>query len=84
MTDTVKEIKGKKRTVLEAVVLVSVLVVAVVGLWFLAGYVTKSDAVNPPGSSIRVSLKIKSGEWEIDYLDVTTHNNTVYKLLLEC
>lgn len=76
--------KDKKRTAIEAIVLVSVLAMAFMGLWFLAEYIGESHEVKPVNSPINVSLRIIGGGWVIDYLDVHTPNNTVYKLLLEC
>ena len=76
--------KQGKKTAIEAMVLISVLAIAIVGLWFLAGYVTESHEVSSPDSSIQASLKIKGDGWEIDYLNVDTLNNTVYKILIEC
>lgn len=73
-----------KKTAIEALALISVLALAIIGLWVLAGYVTNSDNVNPPESSITVSLKIRGDDWDIDYLNADTLNNTVYKLLVEC
>ncbi len=76
--------EGMKKTAIEALALISVLALAMIGLWILAGYVTKSDTVNPPESSITVSLKIEGDDWDIEYLNVATFNNTVSKLLIEC
>lgn len=74
----------RRRTALEAMALVAVLALAFIGLWMLAGYVTKSDEVSPPEDEIKVSLRIQGDGWEIEYLNVYTLNNTVYDLLMEC
>jgi len=82
---TMEKSRDRKKTALEAMVLVSVLAMAFAGLWFLAEHLRESDEVKPTNSPINVSLRIeKEGDWLIDYLDVKTVNNTVYKLLLEC
>jgi hypothetical protein len=79
-----KKKDDRKKTIIEATVLVSVLALAVIGLWFLAEYVKERDEVEPIDSPIVVNLKIKGDGWTIDYSDVTTHNNTVFKILAEC
>jgi hypothetical protein len=79
--------KGKKRkkTAFEAMVLITVLALAFVGLWSLADYIKEGQEVDDPEGPINASLRVeKEGDWIIDYLDVKTVNNTVYKLLLEC
>lgn len=74
----------RKKTAFEAMLLISVLAMAVIGLWFLAEYLKESEEVENPDSPINVSLKIRGDNWIIEYLDATTLNNTVYKLLSEC
>ncbi len=75
----------KKKTIFEAVLLVSVLALTFVGLWLLADYVKEGQEVDDPEGPIYVSLSIENeDDWRIDYLDVRTVNNTVYKLLVEC
>ncbi|UCE74657.1 MAG: DUF4430 domain-containing protein [Methanomassiliicoccales archaeon] len=76
--------KARKKTVFEALALVSVLAVAVGGLWFLAEHLEEGDEVKTPNNPINVNLKIIEGNWIIDYNNVDTLNNTVYKLLIEC
>jgi hypothetical protein len=80
-----KENKSRKKVVKEALLLVSVLAFAIIGLWLLSVYVNEAQKVERTDSPIRVSLRIiKEEAWTIEYLDVDTYNNTVYTLLLEC
>lgn len=74
----------RKKTAIEAIILVFILAIAFVGLWSLAEHIRESDEVKPTDSPIDVSIRILDGNWIIEYLDVQTFNNTVYKLLLEC
>ncbi len=74
----------RKKTAIEAIILVTIIAIAFVGLWSLAEHLRESDEVKPTDNPINVSLCILSGNWIIEYLDATTFNNTVYKLLLEC
>jgi len=74
----------RKKTAIEAIVLVFILAIAFVGLWSLAEHIRESDEVKPTDSPIELSIRILGGNWVIEYLDAQTFNNTVYKLLLEC
>lgn len=79
-----RQIIGKK-TALQAAALVCVLSAALIGLWLLAEYLNVQQEVAAPENPLTVSLRIeKEGEWTIEYLNVKTYNNTVYKLLIEC
>lgn len=75
----------KKKTTIEAMILLAVLAAALIGLFFLTEYIKDEQKVQPPREEITVSLKIKKAEdWIVEYMDVKTKNNTVFKLLLEC
>ena len=76
--------ESRKRTILEASALISIITLAVIGLWFLAEHIQERDEVEPIDSPVIVSLKIKGDGWSIDYLDRPTVNNTVFKILMEC
>ncbi len=77
--------KDKRKTAIEAMVLISVLALAFAGLWAAAEYVKEEQKVDPAEEEIAVSLRIvKTDDWTVEYLDVDTRNNTVFKLLLEC
>lgn len=78
-----KEKSGK--TALEALILILVLTVAFSGLWLLAEFIKDEQEVESPLEEITVSIRIvKNDEWTVDYMEVETKNNTVFKLLLEC
>lgn len=76
--------KDKKRTAFEAMVLVFILAIAFIGLWLVAEHLKGERDVEPIDSPITVSLKISGDGWVIEYLDVETLNNSVFKLLVEC
>jgi hypothetical protein len=77
--------KDRRKTAFEAMVLISILAVAFTGLWFLAEYIEEEQKVDPTDEEVTVGLRIvKENEWTIEYLNVKTKNNTVFKLLLEC
>lgn len=76
--------KDKRRTALEAMVLVFILAIAFIALWVVAEHLKGEREVEPVDSPINVSLKISGDGWVIEYLDVDTLNNSVFKLLLEC
>jgi hypothetical protein len=78
-----KENKTKK-TATQAVALVVVLALAFAGLWILSEQLREKDEVKSPGSPIEVSLIIHGDGWTINYHDVPTLNNTVFKILIEC
>lgn len=79
-----KERQDRKKTALEAVIFIVILAIAIVGLWFVAQYIQDNDDVEAIEDPITVSMWIITDEWAIEYLDVPTTNNTVYKLLMEC
>ena len=61
-----------------------VLAVAFSGLWFLAEFIKDEQEVESPIKEITVSLRIAyEDEWTIEYPEIETNNNTVFKLLLE-
>ena len=74
----------RKKTVIEAVILIAVMAVAFMGLWLAAESLEKGQMVEPPESEITVSLRISGDEWSVEYLNIETMNNTVFKLLIEC
>ncbi len=78
------EKKNRKKTAIEAMILISVLAVAMIGLWFVAQHIEEDYEVEKPEKPIKASLRILGEDWQIEYLEVQTLNNTVYKLLLEC
>lgn len=76
--------KKKKKTAIEALVLIVVLAVAFLGLWYLAEFIKGEQEVESPINEITVSLRIvKEEQWTIEYFEIETNNNTVFKLLLE-
>jgi hypothetical protein len=78
------EKEKSRKTALEAVILISVLALAFSGLWFLAEFIKDEHEVESPITEITVSLRIvKEDEWTIEYHEIETNNNTVFKLLLE-
>jgi hypothetical protein len=79
-----KEKQDRKKTVFEAMILIVVLAIAIVGLFFIAQYIQDNDDVEAIEDPITVSMWIITEDWVIEYLDVPTTNNTVYKLLMEC
>lgn len=66
------------------IIFLTILVVSIVGLLFLGNYFVKQSSVKEIQEPIKVSLIIKTDNWNIEYKNVSTKNNTVYKLLLEC
>jgi hypothetical protein len=79
-----KENNQKKKTIKEAVLLVLVLILAIIGLWLLTEFINDTQKVEKPDTPIIVSLRIiKEDGWTMEYLDVETKNNTVFKLLME-
>jgi hypothetical protein len=77
--------KDKKKTLLEASVLVLVLAATFIGLWFTSEYLKEENEVKKIETPLNVSLIItKEDGWRIEYLDVNTKNNTVFSLLKEC
>lgn len=77
--------KDKKKTFLEVIVLVLVLAATFIGLWLTSEYLKGENEVRKTESPLNVSLIItKEDGWTIEYLDVDTFNNTVFKLLEEC
>jgi hypothetical protein len=76
--------EDRKKTVIEAFVLIAVLAVVFVGLWALAEYIENEQKVEPIEQDITVSLRISGDGWSVEYLNVDTKNNTVFKILLEC
>ncbi|UCG70421.1 MAG: DUF4430 domain-containing protein [Thermoplasmata archaeon] len=77
--------KDKKKTSLEALVLVLVLASAFIGLYLVAEHIEEENEVGKTDTPLNVSLIItKEGGWTIEYLDLETFNNTVFKLLEEC
>jgi hypothetical protein len=81
---TMEKTRDRKKTIIEAFILLSILAIAFAGLWFLAEYIRESDEVEPINSPINVSLRINNGNWIVEFLNAQTLNNSVYKLLLEC
>ena len=79
-----KKIGNRKKTIMEALALISVLVIAFTGLWGFAEYLRENQDVKEIDIPITVSLKIVGVDWTIQYMDAPTLNNTVYKLLIEC
>lgn len=79
-----KKIENRKKTIIETLVLISILAIAFTGLWGLAEYLRENQDVKEIDEPIIVSLKIDGGDWTIEYLDAQTLNNTVYKILIEC
>ena len=76
--------EDRRKTVLQAMALMSVLALAFLGLWFLAEFIKDEQEVESPFEEITVNLMIvKEDEWTIEYLEIETNNNTVFKLLLE-
>jgi hypothetical protein len=76
--------EDRRKTVLQAMALISVLALAFLGLWFLAEFIKDEQEVESPFEEITVSLRIiKEDEWTIEYPEIETNNNTVFKLLLE-
>lgn len=76
--------ENKKKTILQAAVLITVIVIAIAGLWVVAEHLEDISEVEEPDNPIGVSLRIIGDGWQIEYLNVQTKNNTVYKLLMEC
>lgn len=75
----------KKKSVIEAVVLFVVLALAFLGLWLLAESIKEEQRVEPATSEITISMKIvNTDKWTVEYLNVNSKNNTVFRLLLEC
>ncbi len=74
----------KKKTVMEAGILIAVLAVVFIALWLAAEGIQEGQEVEPPDSEISVSLKISGDGWTVDYMDVETLNNTVFSFLTEC
>lgn len=79
-----KKENDNKKTALQAVALVVVLALAFAGLWFLAEHLKEKDEVESLDDPIEVSLIIEGHGWTMEYLDVPTLNNTVFKILMEC
>ena len=79
-----KKIGNRKKTIIEALALISVLAFTFTGLWGLAEYLRENQDVKEIDKPITVSLKINGRDWTIQYMDAQTLNNTVYKLLIEC
>jgi hypothetical protein len=78
------EKEKRRKTALEAAALIVILAVAFSGLWVLAEFIKDEQKVESPLEEITVNLRIiKEDEWTIEYLEVETNNNTVFKLLLE-
>jgi hypothetical protein len=75
----------RKKNLKEALILVIVLALAFVGLWLLAENIEEGQRVEPAETEIMVSMRIENGdEWTVEYINVETRNNTVFKLLMEC
>lgn len=79
-----KEKQKCKKRAFEAVIFVAILAIAIVCLFFAARYIQSNNEVEAIEEPITVSMWIFAEEWIIEYLDVHTNNNTVYKLLMEC
>jgi hypothetical protein len=79
-----KEKHDKKKTAFQAMVFIIILAIAIVGLWSFAQYIQNNDEVDTIENPITVSIWITNDDWVIEYNDVPTTNNTVYKLLMEC
>jgi hypothetical protein len=76
--------EDKRKIILQAVVLITVIVIAIAGLWVVAEQLEKSSEVEEPESPISASLRIIGDGWQVEYMNVQTKNNTVFKLLMEC
>jgi hypothetical protein len=79
-----KEKQDRKKTAFQAMIFIIILVIAIIGLWSFAQYIQDNDDVETIEDPITVSMWIITDDWAIEYLDVPTTNNTVYKLLMEC
>jgi hypothetical protein len=79
-----KEEQDRKKTAFQAMIFITILILAIVGLWFAAQYIQDNNDVEVIEEPITVSMRIITDDWAIGYLDVSTTNNTVYKLLIEC
>jgi hypothetical protein len=79
-----KEEQDRKKTAFQAMIFIAILAIAIGGLWSFAQYIQNNDDVETIEDPITVSLRIITDDWVIEYLDVSTTNNTVYKLLNEC
>lgn len=76
--------EDRKKTILQAAALITVIAIAIAGLWVVAEHLKEDNEVEGPEKPIKASLRILGEDWQIEYLEVQTFNNTVYKLLLEC
>ena len=58
--------------------------ISIFGLIFFVRYYNQINSVDEIDEPIVVSLVITSHDWTIRYENISTLNNTVYKILLEC
>jgi hypothetical protein len=79
-----KQEQDRKKTAFQAMIFIIILAIAIVGLWFLAQSIQDNNGVESIQEPITISMWIITDEWNIEYLDVSTTNNTVFKLLIEC
>ena len=76
--------KISKKTMVQAVALVSVLTLAFTGLWILVESIKEGQEVDALDEPINVNFRIiKEKEWSMEYIGFETLNNTVFKLLIE-
>lgn len=66
----------------QAILFGSVVVIGVIGLAFAGNYIIGEPV--KPNEVENLQISIVGEDWSIDCTMVTTANNTVYRLLLEC
>lgn len=73
---------GEMRERYQAILFGSVVVIGVIGLAFAGNYIIGEPV--KPNEVENLQISIVGEDWSIDCTMVTTANNTVYRLLLEC
>lgn len=66
------------------ILFIAILILSIAGLIFLARYSVEQSSVDEIEEPITVTLIITTSDWTIEYENISTINNTVYKILLEC
>ncbi|TET90398.1 MAG: DUF4430 domain-containing protein [Methanomassiliicoccales archaeon] len=73
---------GEMRERYQAILFGSIVVIGVIGLAFAGNYIIGEPV--KPNEVENLQISIVGEDWSIDCTMVTTANNTVYRLLLEC